>query len=165
MSGQTLQNLLTMTYNDHHEYDHDYISYFRIHNWFPTLFNFSELPGSKGLKSLHILNSLKPICQSYFIENFSKSFLLNDFWHFLNWCDKASPSMNVNMITFPSATYQMIVQFWILRRHSVKSCLIFVRSQFTRHTVRNLHLLSKNSTLISREKLSKKNWVKNSWKF
>ena len=32
------------------------------------------------------------------------------------------------------------------------------------HTVRNLHFLSKNSTLISREKLSKKFGVKNSWK-
>ena len=32
------------------------------------------------------------------------------------------------------------------------------------HTVRNLHFLSKNSTLISREKLSKKIWMKNSWK-
>ena len=37
-------------------------------------------------------------------------------------------------------------------------------TEFWWHTVRNLHFLSKNSTLISREKLSKKFWVKNSWK-
>ena len=70
---------------------------------------------------------------------------------------------STRLLNFVSITPSSLFRIALLNADCIDIYSIIPSLSLPMQTVRNLHFLSKNSTLISREKLSKKNWVKNSW--